>query len=224
MREEAGFSPKERILFLLVSLLGSALIWLLGKSWRITFIGQENVEKVWKQGKKVLYSFWHGRLLAPAYSHRRQGIRILISQHRDGEFIARIVERLGYVPARGSSSRGGARAILEMVKASQNFNIAITPDGPKGPRHQVQPGAAYLASRAGVPLLPLTSSASSAWVLNSWDRFMIPKPFSRVLISVGEPIWLSPKASTPELEQKSKQLEEKLLDLTAQADRYFNSD
>src|SRR4030065_2151967 len=98
MREEAGFSPKERILFLLVSLLGSALIWLLGKSWRITFIGQENVEKVWKQGKKVLYSFWHGRLLALAYAHRRQGGRVLISQHREGEVIARIGGRLRQRP------------------------------------------------------------------------------------------------------------------------------
>jgi len=223
MTEEAGFGPKDKILFRLVSILGAALIWLLGKSWRITMVGQENVEKVWKQNHRVIYAFWHGRLLVLTYTHRRQGIGILISQHRDGEFIARIVQRMGVAPVRGSSTKGGAKGVLEMVRAGQNHDLAITPDGPKGPRYKVQPGAAYLASRAGIPLIPMTSSAKSAWVLKNWDRFMIPKPFTRVAVLIGQPIWVDSEANQESLQQAGLKLEEELIALTEKADRYFNS-
>ena len=223
MTEEAGFGLKDKILFWLVSILGAALIWLLGKSWRITFIGQHNVEEVWEQNQRVIYAFWHGRLLALVFTHRKQPIRILISQHRDGEFIARIVQRLGVAPVRGSSTKGGAKGVLEMVKAGQNFDLAITPDGPKGPRYKVQPGAAYLASRAGIPLIPMTDSAKSAWVLKSWDRFMIPKPFTRVVVFLGQPIWVDPGANQEGLQQAGLKLEEDLVALTQKADQYFNS-
>ena len=223
MTEEPGFGLKDKILFRLVSILGAALIWLLGKSWRITMVGQENVEKVWKQNHRVIYAFWHGRLLVLTYTHRRQGVGILISQHRDGEFIARIVQRLGMAPVRGSSTKGGAKGVLEMVKAGQNHDLAITPDGPKGPRYKVQPGAAYLASRAGIPLIPMTNSAKSAWILKSWDRFMIPKPFSRVIVLIGQPIWVASEANQESLQQAGMKLEEELIALTEKADQYFNS-
>jgi len=223
MREEAGFGLKDRILFWMVSVIGAALIRLLGKSWRITVVGQENVEKVWKQHKRVIYAFWHGRLFALAYTHRRQRVGILISQHRDGEFIARIVQRLGMTPVRGSSTKGGAKGVLEMIKAGQNHDLAITPDGPKGPRYKVQPGAAYLASRAGIPLIPMTNSAKSAWILKSWDIFMIPKPFTRVMVLIGQPLWVNPEAEQEELQQAGQKLEEELLALTQKADQYFNS-
>lgn len=223
MTEKAGFGPKDKILFWLVSILGVALIWLLGKSWRITIIGQDNVEKIWKQNKRVIYAFWHGRLLALTYTQRRQRIGILISQHRDGEFITRIVQRFGMAPVRGSSSKGGARGVLEMVKVGQNSDLAITPDGPRGPRYKVQPGAAYLASRAGIPLIPMASSAQTAWVLKSWDRFMIPKPFARVAVLIGQPLWVDSEANQESLQQTGLKLEEELMALTEKADRLFNS-
>lgn|SRR5574341_227115 len=223
MAEEAGFGFKDKILFWLVSILGAALIWLLGKSWRITVLGQENVEKVWQQNHRVIYAFWHGRLLALAYTHRRQGIGILISQHRDGEFIARIVQRLGMAPVRGSSTKGGAKGVLEMVRTGQKHDLAITPDGPRGPRYKVQPGTAYLASRSGSALVPMISSAKSAWILKSWDSFMIPKPFTRVVVLIGEPLWVDSEANQESLQQAGLKLEEELVALTRKADQYFNS-
>jgi len=222
MEEKSQFAAKDRILFLIVSFLGPALIWLLGKTWSITLVGQENVDQIKGHERKVCYASWHGRLLALAHTYRHQGIRILISLHRDGEFIARIVQKLGFVPIRGSSTRGGAKAILEMVKASQKHDIALTPDGPKGPRHRVQPGAAYLSSRAVVPLVPVTNSASSFWRLNTWDQFLIPKPFSKVVVCIGEAIWVRQGSSSTELENVSQKLEDRLLALTEEADHYFS--
>jgi len=124
---------------------------------------------------------------------------------------------------RGSSTKGGAKGVLEMVKTGRNHDLAITPDGPKGPRYKVQPGAAYLASRAGIPLIPMTNSAKSAWVLKSWDSFMIPKPFSRVIVLIGQPIWVESEANQESLQQAGLKLEEELIALTEKADRYFNS-
>ena len=221
MEGQPKFSLGVRILFWLISWVGSASILLLGKTWRIKIIGQEKVDKIRSQGKKVCYAFWHGRLLVLTYTHRRQGIRILISQHRDGEFISRIVEKMGYFPARGSSTRGGFKAVLDMVKNSQGYDLGIAPDGPKGPRHQVQPGGAYISSRTGLPLVPISNSAQSAWFLKSWDRFMIPKPFSQVVVIIADPIWISQEADGEELQKKSLELERTLVELTIQADNYF---
>ncbi len=221
MSEKKEFGLKDRILIEIVTIFGSALIWLLGRSWRITVIGQEKVEAVWKQNKRVCYALWHGRLLVLTYTQKKQKIHVLVSQHRDGEFIARIISRLGFVAVRGSSTRGGIRGALELVKASSHFDIAITPDGPKGPRHKVQPGAAFISSRAGIPLVPMTSSARSAWYLKSWDRFMIPKPFSRVLVLIGEPIWVTPESGETELRIASFELENRLMALTEEAEKYF---
>lgn len=221
MNQDSNFGLKDRILFQVASILGAGLVWLLGKTWRITMIGQENVEEVWRQGKKACYAFWHGRLLALSYTHRGQGIRVLVSLHRDGEFIARIIEKLGFSPVRGSTTRGGFKALLEMVTASRKADIGISPDGPRGPRWKVQPGATYISSRALIPIVPLTDSASSAWVINSWDRFLIPKPFSKVVVIVGEAIWVDSDADQQKLEQKNQELEAKLFALTEKADSYF---
>jgi len=221
MESQQTFNLKDRLLFGLVGILGSALILLLGKTWKIKVIGQEKVDKIRNQGNRVCYALWHGRLLALTYTHRNQGVRILISQHRDGEFISRIVANLGYSPARGSSTRGGMKAVLEMVKDSKDHDLAITPDGPRGPRHQVQPGAAYITSRTGLALIPISCSAYPAWVLKSWDRFMIPKPFSQVVVMIADPIPASPAADEEELQKKSFLLEWTLVELTRQADNYF---
>jgi lysophospholipid acyltransferase (LPLAT)-like uncharacterized protein len=221
MEGQPKFNLTDKLLFGLVGILGSALILLLGKTWKIKIIGQEKVDEIRSQGKRVCYALWHGRLLALTYTHRNQGTRILISQHRDGEFISRIVERMGYSPARGSSTRGGVKAVLDMVKNSKNYDLAITPDGPRGPRHRVQAGAAYISSRSGLALIPISCSAHPAWILKSWDRFMIPKPFSRVVIMIANPITISPQVDEQELHRKSSLLEQTLVELTRQADNHF---
>lgn len=174
-----------------------------------------------KQGQ-VIYAFWHGRMLILSYSHRWQKIHVLISQHRDGELIARIIENLGFVSVRGSTTHGGTKAIFEMTKkGASGYDLAITPDGPRGPRFKVQLGTIYIAQRSGMPIIPITNSSKSRWILSSWDRFLIPKPFSKAVIMIGEPIYVQLESPPQELEEKREKLEKRLVELTQKADSYF---
>lgn len=205
-----------------VSIIGPVFIFLLGKTLRIKWIGGENLNPIRKNQGQVIYAFWHGRMLILSYSHRWQKIHVLISQHRDGELIARIIQRLGFVSVRGSTTRGGTKAIFEMAnKGTSGYDVAITPDGPKGPKFKVQLGTVYIAQRSGMPIVPITNSAKSRWTLPSWDGFLIPKPFSKAVIIIGEPIYVPPELTPPELEEKRKEAERKLLELTQKADNYF---
>ncbi|KPL05330.1 MAG: hypothetical protein AMJ73_01340 [candidate division Zixibacteria bacterium SM1_73] len=210
------------MLLFLASSVGPILIFLLGKTLRIKWIGEENLNPIREDKGRVLYAFWHGRMLILSYSHRWQKIHVLISQHRDGELIASIIERLGFATIRGSTTRGGTKAIFEMAKKGvDGYDVAITPDGPKGPRFKVQPGTIYIAQRSGLPIIPVTNSAKSRWTLSSWDGFLIPKPFSKAVIMIGEPIYVSPESTPQELEEKKEELEKKLVELTQKADSYF---
>lgn len=186
-------------------------------------MGKENLEGVRREKKSVIYAFWHGRMLILTYSHRNRKIHVLISQHRDGEYIARIIHRLGFISVRGSTTRGGSRALFEMCeKTTAGFDVAVTPDGPKGPGFKVHPGAIYIAQRSGMPIVPVTNSAENRWNLSSWDRFLIPKPFSKTVIMLGQPIYVEPESTPEQMEQKRRELEQRLLDLTDKADGYFS--
>lgn len=140
-----------------------------------------------------VYVFWHRSLLLAAYRYRNLGIRILISPSFDGELIARVVERLGFVPVRGSSSRGGASGLIALIRARQaGHKVAITADGPRGPVYVAKSGAAAAAQRAGSTASCFYLHAHSAWLLHSWDRFIIPKPFSRVSVCWQAPMKVPP--------------------------------
>ncbi len=215
---------KDQLSIWLVSWLGPAIIWLLGKTLRIAWQGLENLEEVRKKGEKVLYAFWHGRLLILTFSYRWQKVHVLISQHRDGEFIARTIQRLGFVPVRGSTTRGGTQAIFQMIsKIQEGYDIAITPDGPKGPRYKVQPGVIYIAQRSGLPIMPISSSAQKAWRLKSWDGFLVPKPFSKTVIILGKPIYVPKESGEKELNSKIFELEKELLEITEKGDNFFKT-
>ena len=176
-----------------------------------------------KEKKSVIYAFWHGRMLMFTYSHRNRKIHVLISQHRDGEYIARIIHRLGFVSVRGSTTRGGSKALFEMCdKTAAGFDVAVTPDGPRGPGFRVHPGIISVAQRSGMPIVPITNSAESRWNLSSWDRFLIPKPITKAVIMLGEPIYVSPESTPEESEEKRKELEMQMLELTEKADKYFS--
>ena len=214
---------REKLFLSLISFLGSLFILLLGKSLRIKWIGEENLRPIRKRSGKVLYAFWHGRMLILSYSHRKRKIQVLISQHRDGEIIARIIKKLGFGTVRGSTTKGGFKAIIQMVnKANEGHDLAITPDGPKGPAFKVQPGAAVIAQRSQIPIIPITSSAEKKWVLKSWDSFNIPKPFTRAVIIIGKPIYVSGEISPEEIDLKNSELGRNLNQLTLIADNYFN--
>jgi lysophospholipid acyltransferase (LPLAT)-like uncharacterized protein len=175
---------------------GAAIIRLLGATWRVREVNGAAYRTALANDQRVIYAFWHGELLALLWHHRREPVAVMISEHRDGEIIARICERLGYATVRGSSSRGASRALIGLVRAIESgLNGAVSPDGPRGPAHVFAPGAAIAAQRTGVPIVPVRVRASRAWRLRSWDRFLIPKPFARVDIYYGEPTPV--RADTP---------------------------
>src|SRR4051812_38594906 len=136
--------------------------------------------------RRVIFSLWHGELLPLLWQHRGENVAIVISEHKDGEIIAQIAESLGYATVRGSSSKGGSRALIGLMREiDAGRDGAITPDGPRGPARVFAPGAAVAAQRTRALIAPIRAQASSAWRLKSWDRFLIPRPFARVTVSFG---------------------------------------
>jgi lysophospholipid acyltransferase (LPLAT)-like uncharacterized protein len=167
--------------------LGAAVIRLLAMTWRYRVTNDRVIRDAHAAGHRIIYTLWHGELLPLLWHHRSQGVAVVISEHRDGEIIARIAESLGYATIRGSTSRGAGRALIGVIRTiAQGHDVAVTPDGPRGPAHVFAPGAAIAAQRSGAVLIPVRADATWAWRLKSWDRFVIPKPFARVLVGYGE--------------------------------------
>lgn len=167
---------------------GGAGLRALAATWRYRIIGGEAVKSVRTAGTPVIFSLWHGQLLPLLWLHRNEGVAILISEHRDGEIIARVALSLGYRTVRGSTTRGGERALLSLAKELRSGNdAAVTPDGPKGPARSYAPGALIAAQRSGALIVPVVAHAKAAWHLSSWDSFMIPRPFAKVTVAYGKP-------------------------------------
>ncbi|HSJ64039.1 MAG TPA: lysophospholipid acyltransferase family protein [Gemmatimonadaceae bacterium] len=168
--------------------LGPVVLRLLAMTWRVRELDGERIRRPLRERRPFVAVFWHGQMLPLLWHHRNRGIAILISEHGDGEIIARIAQRLGYALVRGSTSRGAERALLESIRlVSSGAPVAITPDGPRGPARSFAAGALLVSHRSKAPILPVAASASRAWRLRSWDRFMIPKPFARVTVAYGPP-------------------------------------
>jgi len=144
--------------------------------------------------KGNLYCFWHEALIPGASIFANANINVLVSESRDGEYIARVIEKLGFQTVRGSTSHGGVKALRELLRTVANCNLAITPDGPRGPRHEFQPGAVFLGSRTQTRLVPIGFAFSRAWRAKSWDRTIFPKAFSRAVAYFGPPITVPAKA------------------------------
>lgn len=170
-------------------------------------------------GEPVAYALWHGRLLPLSWANRNRGIATLISLSKDGEYIAHVVSGWGFHVVRGSSSRGGQRALAEMIRhARAGRCLALTPDGPRGPRERMKAGVLVAAQRAQVPVVPATAACSRAWWFEGWDRFQVPKPFSRVVLQYGEPIWIDPALDADGLERLSLDIERTLNDMQRRLD------
>jgi hypothetical protein len=201
------------------AVLGAILLRALGATWRIDRRGLAAYEGRLARGERCVFAFWHARLLPLVFTHRGRAIAVLISRHRDGELIARIIERLGFRTARGSSTRGGEEGARELVRyAADGHLLAITPDGPRGPAERVKPGLAWLASRTGLPVVPVASAARDAWVFRSWDRFRVPRPFARVVVAYGEPLAIPPGIGERELEAWRERLDTALAAVTREVD------
>jgi lysophospholipid acyltransferase (LPLAT)-like uncharacterized protein len=182
------YSIKQRVMLFIGSLIGPLLIRLYGLTWRVRWDGMDELAATRQSTDTVLFCFWHSRLLGLCYTHRYRNIGIMVSKSYDGEWITRIVTKLGYRAFRGSASRDGAPALRQMILDDRTGDLALTVDGPRGPAQMVKPGAVLLAARSGLPVVPITFVPSSAWRLRSWDRFIIPKPFSTVTVRYGAPI------------------------------------
>jgi len=175
--------------FPLATAAGAAALRLLGWTWRLRRTNTADYDRRLAGGERCIYALWHCRMLPLIYAYRGLGVAALVSRSRDGELIAGVIERIGYVAARGSSSRGGQLGFNELVRfAADGRSLTITPDGPRGPREVVKPGLVRLASLTGLPVLPVASASRGAWVLRSWDGFRVPRPFATVWISYGEPV------------------------------------
>lgn len=150
---------------------------------------------------RCVYSIWHAHIWVLLRCMHGQELSVMVSEHRDGEAIARVAQRLGYATVRGSSTRGGARALLEMARAGRDGqgDLLLTVDGPRGPAGEVKEGVVFAASRTGLPVVPMGVAAGSAWRAGSWDRHLLPQPFSRVAVAYGEPLMVPQDAGRDEL-------------------------
>ena len=172
------------------------------------------------RGEPVIFSLWHGRLLPLTYFHRRLKVTAIISQSRDGDFIAQLVEGWGFETARGSTSRGGRQALTGLVRALRaGRSVAITPDGPRGPRQRLQTGVLTVAQLSGRPIVPVACGATRAWWPGGWDRFCVPKPFSRVRVLYGRSRYVPRDASPDDVARHAEELEREMNAMIEELDR-----
>ena len=189
--------------------LGYPLLATLGATYRFRVEGLEHLQAAQAIGHPI-HAFWHGRILPGTVYFKRRGIVVITSENFDGEWIARIITRFGYGTARGSSSRGARKALLQMIRDVRERPVAFTLDGPRGPARVAQPGAVWLAKVTGNPIVPFHLESDRHWTLRSWDRTQIPKPFANVALVFAPPIQIASTASDASLEQVNARLEQVL--------------
>lgn len=188
--------------------------------WRVE--GWENFQSIHAAGRRVIFTFWHGRIFMGTYFFRNRGIVVMTSRNRDGEYIARVIRRFGYDVARGSSSRGAKGALVEMIRhLREKKDVAFTIDGPRGPRYVAKAGAVWIASKTGDAIFPFHLSPEKSWVFKSWDEFHFPKPFTRVLVLMGAPIYIKDSAAEQDLTAAQEALQRTLESLLHEGDSYW---
>jgi lysophospholipid acyltransferase (LPLAT)-like uncharacterized protein len=206
----------------IVGFLGFWIIRIVCSSLRWEAIDWSNLELIHKAGKRYIASFWHGRIFMATYAFRNRGIVVMTSKNRDGDYIARVIERFGYSTARGSSTRGSRGALVEMLRQmKKNRDVGFTMDGPVGPRYIAKPGAAYLARKTGNAVLPFSVSVEKKWIMKSWDRFTIPKPFSKAFLIIGTPIYVDANATDEEIKEAEANIQCSLDELRQLTDTHW---
>jgi lysophospholipid acyltransferase (LPLAT)-like uncharacterized protein len=204
------FTLRQRIVLRIIIGLGYGVIRLIGPTLRVCISREEGAQQTLEQ-RPLIASFWHSCMIPATYICRNLGVRVMSSNSYDGEYMGRIIHRFGFVAVKGSSSRNAVRALLGLRRAlREGWTVAFTLDGPRGPRHKVKPGPVALARSSGVPLTMFHAAADRAWVLNSWDRMMIPMPFSRVLVRFGKLIDVPATATDEDLERCTAELQASL--------------
>ena len=201
------FTLLQRIILRIIIAAGYAFIRLIGPTLRVCVSREEGAQESVGQ-RPLIISFWHACIIPATYLFRNAGIRVMSSNSYDGEYMGRIIGKFGFVAVKGSSSRNAVRALLGLRRAlKEGWSVAFTLDGPRGPRYKVKPGPVALARSSGVPLTMFHIAVERAWVLNTWDRLIIPKPFSRVLVRFGKLIPVPADASEEDLERYTAELQ-----------------
>jgi lysophospholipid acyltransferase (LPLAT)-like uncharacterized protein len=207
----SGYSFKQRLAIRAASFIFPLLIRAVGATLRFQVEGREHWDEAARDRGLPIYTFWHDRIFAGTYFFRGRRIVIMTSQSFDGEYIARFIQRFGYGAARGSSTRGGVGALVEMARLVRlGCPAGFTVDGPRGPRHVAKMGALLLAKKTGEAVLPFGVNAERFWTLKSWDRMQIPKPFSRVWVRFAPPLRVAPEADEAALAQARAELQRAL--------------
>jgi lysophospholipid acyltransferase (LPLAT)-like uncharacterized protein len=204
-------SPSRRLQAAAIAALGYPVISALGRTWSWRVEGADHYDAVVAAGRQPILALWHGRILPATLYFKHRGIVAMTSENFDGEWIARIHARFGYRAARGSTSRGARKAMVQLVREiGQGRPVAFTVDGPRGPARVAQAGAVWLARASGNPVLPFHAEASSAWTANSWDKTLVPRPFSTIAFAIGEPMYVPKDASDDALDVARQALEARL--------------
>jgi hypothetical protein len=198
------------------------LIHLIGRSLRWESRGDDNLESIYRTGKRAIFTFWHGLIFPAAWYWRKRGIVVMTSQNFDGEYIARCIQKHGYGVARGSSSRGGLKALAEMARSLRHgVDAAFTVDGPRGPRYVAKIGPVLLAKRTGDAIFCFHISLQHKLQLNNWDQSQIPMPFSRALVLKAPPILVSRDANEEQVKERLKEMQAVLDQMREEGDAYW---
>jgi lysophospholipid acyltransferase (LPLAT)-like uncharacterized protein len=214
-----------RLKIALISGLGYWIIRLVCASLRWEIVEERSLDSLRASGKRLILTFWHGRIFMATYHFRNRGIIVMTSQNRDGDYIARVIQRFGYQAARGSSSRGSLGATIECLRGMKNGqDLGLTIDGPRGPRYVAKPGAAYLARKSGNPVVPFNISVEKKWIMRSWDHFQIPRPFSRAVFLSAGPIHVDANANDDQIEAAEKEVQRSLEALVIRGDSWWGGE
>lgn len=193
----------------------------LGWTTRIYWFKSEEGERLEEEGKGLIYAVWHNQQLFLLYPYKGQKIAPLISQSSDGEYIARCLPKFGMLAVRGSSSRGGARALIHLIHAARDgYRPMLTPDGPRGPIYKVQSGILFLAKKTGFPIIPVGTALSHKIKVGSWDKMRVPLPFGKTALTYGKAVYVKDDA---DMERAAKELEEQLNWASDQSEMFVNN-
>lgn len=215
------YTLKERMLIRAADVVFFLAIKLIGATIRWETEGLENLDSVESASRIPIFCLWHDRIFGGTYFLRDRGIVVITSQSLDGEYIARFLKRLGYGTVRGSSTRGGVKALVEMIRCMRSGRpMAFTVDGPRGPRYEAKKGAALLAKKTGNPMVPFGVEAARFWNVKSWDRMQIPIPFTKARFIVGNPIYVGPDADDDEVTRKTIELQSALDAIVSQGAKW----
>jgi lysophospholipid acyltransferase (LPLAT)-like uncharacterized protein len=222
LQRHVALPASQRLKTWLIGWIGFLTINIIGRTIRWRSVGDSHLEDIYKSGNRAIFTFWHGRIFPATYYWRRRGIVVMTSMNTDGEAIAQCIQRFGYGAARGSSSRGGLRALAEMVRAIESGRDAgFTVDGPRGPRYVAKQGPVLLARRTGAAIFCFHISLKHKLQLRSWDEFQIPLPFTSAVVLKAAPIRVPSEATEEDVRDLHAQVQQVLSDLKKEGDSWW---